>query len=66
MADTPQGAIVRGDVLPPENRGLSMPAGTPFGMGIFGGPKFSGLRRPLRSWVERGMVGECEPQRLQE
>jgi hypothetical protein len=39
--------IVQGEVLPPGIREVSMPAGTPFGLGFLGAARFSGIRRVL-------------------
>lgn len=39
--------IVRGQVLPPEARDATMPAGTPLGLGFLGAARFAAIRRVL-------------------
>lgn len=42
--------IIRGEVLPPEGRGVSVPAGTPFGLAILGAARFSAIRRVIEQY----------------
>ena len=42
--------IVYGEVLPPESRGVRMPAGTPLGLGILGAARFNAIRRVIEQY----------------
>jgi hypothetical protein len=42
--------VMRGEVIPPETRPLTMPHGTPLGLGILGAARFSAIRRVLDSY----------------
>jgi hypothetical protein len=46
----PDNRISYGDVLPPESRGVRMPAGTPLGLGILGAARFNAIRRVIEQY----------------
>jgi hypothetical protein len=51
MSETEKESVVHSEVLPPEARGqLTMPAGTPLGLGFLGAMRFEAIRRVLESY----------------
>jgi hypothetical protein len=55
MSDLIKSGIVRGDVLPPENResqSLDMPKGTPMGLGFLGAMRFDAIKRVLTHYEQ--------------
>jgi hypothetical protein len=47
---TADNRIIHGEVLPPESRGVRVPAGTSFGLAILGAARFAAVRRVIEQY----------------